>query len=227
MKRISAVVMALLLFAAPMAGADPEQTGSVTGDWYASADGLPVHLLLDADNTFTFTAPGQEPVSGVWELQDGYICVNGDRACMLLNDSAMVQEETGLLFTRGQAAVYSPAGAMEDASAAIYAGYWKAMYADAAGTPVPAFALEDETDLYVEGHSAILGGPVLGDTIVKLAERDGALVTEDGSAPAAELVLQQDGLLRLTVTGSDTAPQTWYMMRSYSAALDGETGEAP
>ena len=48
-----------------------------------------------------------------------------------------------------------------------------------------------------------------------------------GSAPAAELILQQDGLLRLTVTGSDTASQTWYMMRSYSAALDRETGETP
>ena len=90
-----------------------------------------------------------------------------------------------------------------------------------AGTPVPVSVLKDETDLLVEDYSAILGGPVLGDVIVKLAEQDGALATEHGSLPEAALLLQQDGMLRLTVT-QDTLPKTWYMMRSYPPFRNGE-----
>lgn len=94
-----------------------------------------------------------------------------------------------------------------------------------AGTLVPAAALEDETDLYVEGYSAILGGPILGDVIVKFEEQGGVLATAAGSSPSATIVLQQDGLLCLTVTGSETAPQTWYLQRSYSPVLHEEEEE--
>ena len=223
MKKIFALLISLLVVFATAAPAE-----DASGDWYASLNGLPVHLALGADGTYTVSVPAEAPASGRWELRDGFVYLEGEEnsPLNLMDGTMLIWTDACLIFTREKEDGYVPGSAWADAPVILYSDYWKAAYADVAGTPVPAFALEDETDLYVEGHSAILGGPVLGDVIVKLAERDGALVTEEGSAPAAELVLQQDGLLRLTVTGSGTAPQTWYMMRSYSAALDGETEEA-
>ncbi len=223
MKKYIALILTCALALAVLP-AFAEEVRSVAGDWYTRVDGIPCLLTLDPDGIYTFTDLRIEPKTGTWEFRDGYIYLDGSAAPNLytLEDKLCVGD-TAVFFTREKPAGYTPGEPFEDILLTMFAGYWRAEYVDLAGTPVPAFALEDETDLYVEGHSAILGGPVLGDVIVKLAEQDGTLVTEDGSAPAATLVLQQDGLLKLTVIGSDTAPQTWYMMRSWTAVLDGET----
>ena len=102
-----------------------------------------------------------------------------------------------------------------------FAGYWKAAYTDVGGTPVPARLLGDETDLYIEGSSAILGGPTLGDTQVKLTWENGAL-TSDIEGVKVRVQFQADGCLRLTVTGNESAPQTWYMALAGCAVPEGE-----
>ena len=221
-------IIVLVLLACLFINFLPVLAEDASGDWYGISEGLLIHLSLGENGTFMLSLSGQEDISGTWELNDGFVNLNtADKGTVILslNDTILVQGDSGIILTREQEE-YAPAEALKDAPFDLYSGYWKAAYADTAGTAVPAFALEDETDLYVEGHSAILGGPVLGDAIVKLVEQDGKLVTEEGVSPSAELVLQQDGLLRLIVTGSDTAPQTWYLLRSYSSILDSAEAEA-
>ncbi len=212
-------IILLSLFVA-FASAAPAE--GAAGDWYGEANGLPVHLVLGEDGAFTISVPTQAPVSGTWEFNDGFVVIGGDEDNPInyVNDSLMVWTNGGIFFTREAPEAYVPGKPWTDAPVILYSDYWKAAYAEVAGTLVSAAALEDETDLYVEGHSAVLGGPILGDVIIRLEEQDGVLATTDDSAPAATLVLQQDGLLRLTVTGSETAPQTWYLMRAYSPILD-------
>ena len=207
-----------------LAVAIPALAEDAAGDWYTDADGLPVHLVLGADGTFILSAPGQEDISGTWELDEGFVqlaLAGQEIETLALNGAALVHDQGGLIFTREQSEAYTPAGPLAGVTAELYAGYWKAAYVDMMGTPVLASAFEDETDLYVEGTHAILGGPVLGDVIVALTFADGAF-TGDNEGAAVQLQLQQDGFLRMTVTGTDTAPQTWYLLRAYSPILDGE-----
>jgi hypothetical protein len=72
------------------------------------------------------------------------------------------------------------------------------------GSPVLADYAADRTDLYIEGSSAILGGPRFGDTQVKFDFSDGALTCQHAGAQVT-LQIQQDGFLRLTTTGPDAA----------------------
>ena len=89
------------------------------------------------------------------------------------------------------------------------------------------YALDTEfADLYIDGHSAILGGPVLGDTQVKLEFRDGVLSCESDGL-SASILYQRDGYLRLTVTFNGGDSRTWYMASGDSPFLDGKSEEAP
>ena len=130
-----------------------------------------------------------------------------------------------VFFTREKPAFYAPAEPRAVEEADDFAGYWKSVYVDLQGTAVPAYTMKDETDLYVEGTSATLGGPVLGDTPVKRTFENGELAA-DNEGVKTRMQLQADGFLRLTVTGTETAPQTWYLSRAYSPALEAEE-EAP
>lgn len=223
MKKISAVILAALMLTAFLAPAGAEQGNPAAGDWYASLSGVILRLSLNADGTYERALPVGlgEPEAGTWKFENKFVCLDDGSVLSFVNADLLVFTGAGLLFTREKKDTYVPGQAWTDAPVILYSDYWEAAYADMAGTPVPVSVLKDETDLLVEDYSAILGGPVLGDVIVKLAEQDGALATEHGSLPEAALLLQQDGMLRLTVT-QDTLPKTWYMMRSYPPFRDGE-----
>ena len=226
MKRLLGILLlvCILLLSIMPAGAEENPA---SGCWYADLNGLSITLTLSADGTYTFTdvVLPENDQTGAWELRDGFIYLDGNEYVPLsFNGSTLTQVDLGLLFTREKPRGYIPADIMSDAAVDMFAGYWKAAYADVNGTPVPVALLDDETDLYVDGHSAILGGPMLGDTQVKLTFENSALFC-DNEGVKAELLLQADGLLRLTVTGSETMPQTWYLMRVYSPAQDGETDQ--
>ena len=217
------LLMVQVLSLAEGAEAAPEYT--FKGDWYGDLQGVVLKLTLHEDGTYaaSITSQPDDVKTGTWVYDDGFIRLEGDGAPDINVLSSDVLKWTGLevFLSREAPQVYAPAGPLADAAAELYAGYWKAAYVDMMGTPVLASAFEDETDLYVEGTHAILGGPVLGDTIVALTFADGAF-TGDNEGAAVQLQLQQDGFLRMTVAGTDTAPQTWYLLRAYSPILDGE-----
>ena len=156
-------------------------------------------------------------------MDGGFLYMDGasEPDLAVRDDNALMTSDESIFLTREKPFVYAPADPDENTPAELFAGYWKAAYTDVGGTPVPARLLGDETDLYIEGSSAILGGPTLGDTQVKLTLENGAL-TSDIEGVKVRIQFQTDGCLRLTVTGNESAPQTWYMAPARFAAPEGE-----
>ena len=212
MKKTLALILTCVLALAVLPALADE--AAVTGDWYADPDGMPVQLTLAEDGTYTLSVPGSEPVCGAWKLDDGYIYMDGAKTpdMATLGDDTLVMSDGMTFFTREKIEGYIPADPMTDADASAFAGYWQAVYVVVNGMPVPASVLKDQTDLYVEGHSAILGGPRFGDTQVKMTLENGALTCENAGARVT-LQIQQDGYLRFTIAAPD-ATQILYLLRA-------------
>ena len=212
MKKLSIICFSILLICVSFALADesPMQSNNMTGAWYSSLSGIPVQLTLSEDGSYTSTAPGTESVTGTWEERDGDIFLDGSETPeFTVQDDKLLWNDMASFFTREEQAVYTPAETFTDFDPALFRGYWKALYVDVDGTACLASALNDTTDLYVEGSSMILGGPLFGDLPVKAESADGALAcTAEGIT--VTLRMQQDSFLRMTVdTGEETL--TWYL----------------
>ena len=187
-----------------------EENAPVSGIWYSTTSGIPVRLTLSEDGSYTSAAPGTDPVTGTWEERDGSIFLDGSETPeFTVQDDRLLWNGMAAFLTREEQAVYTPAEILADFDPALFRGYWKALYVDVDGIACLASALNDTTDLYVEGNSMILGGPLFGDLPVKAESTDGALAcTAEGISVI--LRMQQDSLLRMTVdTGEETL--TWYL----------------
>ena len=187
-----------------------EENAPVSGIWYSTTSGIPVRLTLSEDGSYTSAAPGTDPVTGTWEERDGDLFLDGSETPELtVQDDKLLWNDMAAFFTREEQMVYTPAEIYADFDPALFRGYWKAFCVDVDGAACLASALNDTTDLYVEGNSMILGGPLFGDLPVKAESADGALVcTAEGIT--VTLRMQQDGFLRMTVdTGEET--MTWYL----------------
>ena len=199
------ILLSVLVFAAAENSELP-----TSGTWYSSFSGIPVRLKLSEDGSYISDAPGAEPVTGTWEERDGNIFLDGSKTPELtMQDDKLLWNDMAAFFTREEQAVYTPAEILDDFDPDLFPGYWKAFCVDVDGTACLASALNDTTDLYVEGSSMILGGPLFGDLPVKGESTDGALVCI-AEGITVTLRMQQDGFLRMTVdTGEET--MTWYL----------------
>ena len=187
-----------------------EENAPVSGIWYSTTSGIPVRLTLSEDGSYTSAAPGTDPVTGTWEERDGDLFLDGSETPeFTVQDDRLLWNGMAAFLTREEQVVYTPAETFADFDPALFRGYWKALYVDVDGAACLASALNDTTDLYVEGNSMILGGPLFGDLPVKAESTDGALAcTAEGISVI--LRMQQDSLLRMTVdTGEET--MTWYL----------------
>ena len=187
-----------------------EENAPVSGIWYSTTSGIPVRLTLSEDGSYTSAAPGTDPVTGTWEERDGSIFLDGSETPeFTVQDDRLLWNDMAAFLTREEQVVYTPAETFADFDPALFRGYWKALYVDVDGIACLASALNDTTDLYVEGNSMILGGPLFGDLPMKAESADGALAcTAEGIT--VTLRMQQDGFLRMTVdTGEET--MTWYL----------------
>ena len=195
----------------------------VAGRWFIGLGGTAVELDLKEDGTYALTAPGAPVRSGTWTVDGSFLYMDGasEPDLAVRDENTLTTIDESVFLTREKPFVYAPADPAENTPAELFAGYWKAAYTDVGGTPVPARLLGDETDLYIEGSSAILGGPTLGDTQVKLTWESGALAS-DTEGVKVRMRIQADGCLRLTVTGNESAPQTWYMALAGCAVPEGE-----
>ena len=220
-KKLPVLVFVLIVLFTCIAGAED---GAVpqTGTWYADLQGVPVEMELSEDGTYSICIPGQDPETGTWELRNGTISLDGSRD----PEFSVIGEKLAwngayTFFSREKMTIYDPVEVIREAPTEFADGYWKSLYINVDGTVCLASAVNDKTDLYVEGTAAILGGPVFHDVQVKMEKtEDGLICQTDGMSVL--LQLQADGFLRLTVAGTDTAPQTWYLLRAYSPILDGE-----
>ena len=199
------ILLSVLVFAAAENSELP-----TSGTWYSSFSGIPVRLKLSEDGSYISDAPGAEPVTGTWEERDGNIFLDGSKTPELtMQDDKLLWNDMAAFFTREEQAVYTPAEILDDFDPDLFRRYWKAFCVDVDGTACLASALNDTTDLYVEGSSMILGGPLFGDLPVNGESTDGALVCI-AEGITVTLRMQQDGFLRMTVdTGEET--MTWYL----------------
>ena len=178
----------------------------VTGPWYTDLGGAAAELSLNADGTYRLAVPLEEEKTGTWKFDDGFVYLYGAATPGLATwgeNTLMLGDSEGF-FTREKPAYYAPADPLPDAPASLFAGYWVCQYVDVNGSPVLADYAADRTDLYIEGHSGILGGPRFGDTQVKFDFADGALTCEHAGAQVT-LQVQQDGFLRLTLAAPHAA----------------------
>ena len=106
--------------------------------------------------------------------------------------------------------------AVSDAQAGDFDGYWKSQFIAVGEGTVFASAVGDKTDVYIEGTSVALGGPLFGDVLVGMELRDGTLYYEAGSV-SVTLTLQRDGFLRLTLGGENSV--TLYLFPAVPKAL--------
>ncbi len=211
-------MMALLLAAALLLPAVPglAEADAVAGSWYARMGGVTAELTLNTDGTYALSVPGGDTAAGVWVFDDGYLYLDGAAVPTMATwgENTLMLGDSAGFFTREKPAYYAPADPLLDAPLARFAGYWVCQYVEVNGTPIPADDASDRTDLYIEGHSAILGSPRFGDAQVKLTFADGALTCEHAGTQVT-LQIQQDGFLRLT-----TAPDAAVLYLLHAAALD-------
>ena len=219
MKKLLAilVVLGMLLLPGAMAEETTGDAAALTGDWYTIINGTCIRLNFAEDGTYTLAAAGRDPVAGTWEAQDGSICLDGVRPPEITAAGDLLEwTGQGVYFSREPVESYTPADLLAELPKGILNGYWVCAYADRNGAAVPA---ADGTDLYVEGQTVILGGPELGDTMVRLNTETGALAgdTESGYV---RIGMQQDDMLRLTITGPDGVTQIRYMIRAISPVVN-------
>ena len=190
MKKYIALFLALaLVWTVGAALAETDASGA----WYADLNGLSLTLSLNGDGSYTLVLPDGigESASGAWVLEDGFVRLDNGSVLNVISDSLLLRMNDDLFFSREPVQYYVPADLLSDVPAELYAGYWKCAYVDLGSAVVPADTVDDRTDLYVEGSSAILGGPVFGDTQVKMDFVDGALSCEQDGVKVV-LQIQQD-----------------------------------
>lgn len=84
MKRLTSLVLALLLALTMMVGAFAE-TADVTGEWYGELLGIQVTLTINADGTYKMDVAGMDSEEGVWEKnEDGNLVWTRERTAKAL-----------------------------------------------------------------------------------------------------------------------------------------------
>ena len=202
MKKLLAIVLTLALLLVPALALAEGEAAALTGDWYGEANGLVLQLTLHEDGTYAAALVGsaQEPKSGAWALEDGFIYLDGALLPQInvLSDDVLKWTEMDVFLRREQPWVYAPADPFA-APNELFDGYWRAQYVGLDGAMLFAEdALGEVVALYIEGQNVALGGDFFGNAIVEMAYSDGALSLSLDGQPLT-LQLQLDGFLRLTL----------------------------
>lgn len=195
--------MLALALCLPMALA--EETLSPLGDWYAEIGGMPLQLTLTEDGAYTLSFPGlpDAPTQGMWELNDGFIFLDGDETAPFSWDGdRLTRRSMGLFFTREAPSLCAPAEIFPDAALEDFAGAWRSAYVLMEGAALPASSLGDDTILYIEENAVALTGSLFGEIIAEFAYENGAL-SFASEALAVTLQLQQDGFLRMALSAEN------------------------
>ena len=209
------------LFDDAMTALDPAAEETWSGSSYSRNTTLrqetlaPVSLdlndvTLEGGNSDTFEA-----------LYSGcYYCVVRDTGGhRIVSEEVAVTGESGMpAGVSPEINAYSPAELRTDIVPEDFSGYWVCRYVQIMDVIFSAADLDDRTDAYIEAPRAALGGPLFGDVLVEMELTDNAL-TFTAEETSIVLALQEDGLLRMTLSAPD-ADLVLYLESSSLAALD-------
>ena len=201
-------ILILVCALAALLPALAQEAADVTGEWYSSRRGAVITLTLQEDGAYSIASVyTAEPVEGTWVNESGFLYLDGEaEPSMFTVDGVIRWNDAQLLFTRERPApVYTPAEVIRKAERPatasnmdLFQGYWVAQYADLNGETVLIDALGFETDIYVEGKRAALGGKLFGEVIADMRYYSSAYTCEAGGGKLT-LEMQQDGFMRLTL----------------------------
>ena len=205
-------------------------TGSVTeeslsGLWYGSIYGITICLELKENGTYNLSYPEleSEESTGTWILEDGEIYMDGEELPSLTVMPTSLRWNGPDTFLRQEGPDrYIPGEALANAAIEDYAGYWKSIYVQVDEALVYADALGDNTDIYIEGTRAALGGGLFGDVIEDFKFENGAFTLTKGTTEDYVLVTMQlleDYVLRLNLQSPDNE-LILYLAPAYSEDID-------
>ena len=199
MKKTFACLLALAMLCAALPALGQEAGPSPAGEWYADLNGFVFTLILLEDGAYTLSS-GDAAVEGTWELNDNAVLLDGDAETALVFDGeALASEEAEVRFTREKPETYQPAPVNAAAQAGDFDGYWSTVYVEVGGMVLPAAAIGDDTEANILGESVALGGWLFLGAQFDFKYENGALVL-NSEALTITLALQQDGLLRMTLS---------------------------
>lgn len=192
----------------------------IYGSWYADYKGLILELSVDADGSYDLIVPGGEgSQNGEWIFKNGMLYLDGENSePLILMGEALKWDSADLFFRREKPETYVPTDLFYDAKEGDFDGYWKSHFVGVGDGVMLASAMNENTDIYIEGTNVALGGDLFGDVAMEFVCEDGALKLDLDGAEIT-LQIQQDGFLRLTMKAEKTV--TLYCLPS---AIPGEEG---
>lgn len=217
MKRLLAILLALALILALSLSAAAEDEArpedEVVGSWYFQLEETTLCLELLPDGSYCLSVSGspEEPLTGTWVLEDGFVWLDDSDQPLFLTGDILSWSALGAWASREEPRpIYSPAPIVEGLPLGAMDGYWVAVFLDLDGQVFSTELLGEDLDLYVEGQRAAMGG-LFGDQIVDLEETDGVLSFE-GEGFRTELALQADGFMRLRLSGDFEGALVYYLL---------------
>ena len=204
MKRLTSLVLALLLALTMMVGAFAE-TADVTGEWYGELLGIQVTLTINEDGTYKMDMAGMDSQDGVWEMnEDGNLVMDKDtdgEGLVTVTETGLSTEESGLKidFTREAPAEDEELTISTETTEEELQGKWQAMSVIMNGASVPMSMVGQDCIIEVKESKLYLlnlvGQTAMAKIPVSLTFADGILAV---TLPVDENTTQMFGVAKLT-----------------------------
>lgn len=160
MKRLTSLVLALLLALTMMVGAFAE-TADVTGEWYGELLGIQVTLTINADGTYKMDVAGMDSEEGVWEKnEDGNLVMDKGtegEGLVTVTETGLSTEQDGMKidFTREAPAEDEELTISTETTEEELQGKWQATSVIMNGMSVPMSMVGQECIIEGEGQQSV------------------------------------------------------------------------
>lgn len=160
MKRLTSLVLALLLALTMMVGAFAE-TADVTGEWYGELLGIQVTLTINADGTYKMDIAGMDSEEGVWEKnEDGNLVMDkgtDGEGLVTVTETGLSTEQDGMKidFTREAPAEDEELTISTETTEEELQGKWQATSVIMNGMSVPMSMVGQECIIEVKEQQSV------------------------------------------------------------------------
>lgn len=204
MKRLTSLVLALLLALTMMVGAFAE-TADVTGEWYGELLGIQVTLTINADGTYKMDIAGMDSEEGVWEKnEDGNLVMDKGtegEGLVTVTETGLSTEQDGMKidFTREAPAEDEELTISTETTEEELQGKWQATSVIMNGMSVPMSMVGQECIIEVKDSNLYLlnlvGQTALAEIPIPMTFVDGILTV---TLPVDKNTTQMFGVAKLT-----------------------------